>query len=154
MIAGLSTRALAPSDRQQIITELAAWTPGVDFGLLLPAALFHPNPGLSLLVLDEDGALAGFIIAMKSKSRPGCGYVHLVWVSPALRGHGLASQLYDRIFSALRAQGCDRVEAATAAVNTHAVDFHRKLGFTIGPPEVIADHFGSQREGVVMWRHL
>jgi GNAT superfamily N-acetyltransferase len=66
----------------------------------------------------------------------------------------LATALYEDVFQRLRERGCDRVEAATATVNNHALQFHRKLGFCVGAPESVVDELGGQREAVKMWRDL
>lgn len=116
------------------MAEVRAWSPNLDLVRLLPPGLFAQSD-LSLLALDDDDVVAGFVLALKSHGMPDTGYVHFIWVNPANRGAGLADELYEELFEVFRRAGCRRVEAVTAAANTHAIALHRRLGFTIGPIE-------------------
>lgn len=118
------------------MAEVRAWSPNLDLARLLPPGVFAQSE-LSLLALDDNDVVAGFVLALKSHGMPDTGYVHFIWVNPANRGAGLADELYEELFEVFRRAGCRRVEAVTAATNTHAIALHRRLGFTIGPIEEV-----------------
>jgi ribosomal protein S18 acetylase RimI-like enzyme len=128
---------------------------------LLPRLLFSHFSGTSLIASDAEGTLAGFIIALVSQTQPDTGFIHFVWVSPELRRHGLARQMYDRVFALLRERGCVRVEAVTIPENAGSLAFHDRMGFRArgsgGSPfdaPVIADHSGPGQHRVVLVRNL
>lgn len=130
-MAELRVRPLRSSDRAAVLGELSAWSPALDIAAMLPEPLFTDLPGTSLIALDNEDAVAAVLIAMVPKPPGDLGYIHFVWVSPQLRGGGVARALYQRVFAAMVDLGATHVEAATAAANHGAVEFHRKLGFEV-----------------------
>jgi ribosomal protein S18 acetylase RimI-like enzyme len=160
-MAEVAWRPLVESDHEPVLATLSAWSGGRDMHALLPRLFFSHFSGTSLIGLDPDGMPAGFIIAFVSQTHQDTGYIHFVWVSPALRRQGLARQMYDRVFDLLRAQGCRRVEAVTIPENTGSLAFHERLGFTATgtgePPSrapVVPHHSGPGQHRVVLVRGL
>ena len=84
-------------------------------------------------IAGDSGALAGFLIGFLSPSQPDAAYIHFVGVHPSLRGHGLASTLYERFFALAEADGRQVVTAITAAQNVPSIAFHTAMGFTAHP---------------------
>ncbi|HSO03262.1 MAG TPA: GNAT family N-acetyltransferase [Candidatus Limnocylindrales bacterium] len=160
-LSALTWRHLVESDHEPVLTTLSAWSGGRDMHALLPRLFFSHFSSTSLIVTDADGTVAGFIIAFVSQTRPDTGYIHFVWVSPQLRRHGLAGQMYDRVFTLLREQGCARVEAVTIPENAGSLAFHARMGFrakgTGGSPfeaPIAPDHAGPGQHRVVLERDL
>ena len=83
---------------------------------LLPRLFFQHFANTSILVEDDDGRLAAFLIGFRSASRPQSAYIHFVGVAPQLQGRS-ARDLYERFFAMMRDQGCTRVEAITGPIN-------------------------------------
>lgn len=106
--------------------------PGAAPTGLLPRLFFQHFTNSSILVEDDDGELAAFLIGFRSPSRPDTAYIHFVGVSPGLQRRGVARDLYERFFAMMRDQGCTRVEAITGPINRRSQAFHRSMGFTLG----------------------
>ena len=161
MTGELTWRPLVEGDHEPVLATLSAWSGGRDMHALLPRLFFSHFSDTSLIVEDADGGMAGFIIALVSQTLPDTGYIHFVWVSPEVRGHGLARQLYERVFALLRDRGCRRVEAVTIPANSGSLAFHKRMGFTAQgtgepPPQapVVSDHAGPGQHRVALEREL
>ncbi len=96
------------------------------------------------MVVDGD-ELVAFLIGFLSQDRPEEAYIHFVGVAPAHRGHGLASDLYERFFDQVREAGRTRITAITSVDNTGSQAFHARLGFGISEPVVDYDGTGGAR---------
>lgn len=82
--------------------------------------------GLAALYRDADGVNQGEIIQ--------------VWISPAFRSSGLASELIDFIFQCAKHNGFDKIRAEVMVSNKRAIRFYEKSGFKIdGSPSVHSD---------------
>lgn len=79
---------------------------------------------LRLFVRDEDGAVAGGLIA---DVYFGWTFVKILWVDERLRGHGLGAELMRRAETAARELGCTGIWLDTFTFQ--APDFYRKLGY-------------------------
>jgi ribosomal protein S18 acetylase RimI-like enzyme len=144
-----------------VLATLSAWSGGRDMHPLLPRLFFSHFSDTSLIVEDIDDGMAGFIIAFVSQTQPDTGYIHFVWVSPQMRGEGVARQAYERVFGLLRERGCRRVEAVTIPENSGSLAFHDRMGFTSratgGSPfeaPIESDHAGPGQHRVVLERAL
>lgn len=87
--------------------------------------------GAPFLVLDTNGALAGF--ATYSPFRGGDGYrhtaEHTVILDPAMRGQGIGRCLMDALIVRARSAKMHSLIAGCSAANAHAIAFHRAIGF-------------------------
>ncbi len=160
-MADLSWRPLVDDDHEAVLATLAAWSGGQDMHALLPRLFFSHFSDTSLVVEDAERSLIGFVIAFVSQTRADTGYIHLVWVRPDARHHGVARGLYLRIFDLLRQRGCQRVEAVTIPENTGSLAFHDRMGFTAmghgGRPHeapVFSHHAGPGQHRVKLERTL
>ncbi|RXZ48414.1 GNAT family N-acetyltransferase [Agromyces binzhouensis] len=143
----LTFRRAGVGDHARVVSVIGPWWERQDadrLALLLPRLFFQHFADTSTVVDDEHGELAGFLIGFRSASRPEVAYIHFVGVRPDQRRTGLARTLYERFFEAMRASGCQRVEAITGPPNVRSQDFHRAMGFDATGDTVI--------DGVRAWR--
>ena len=128
------------SDHIRVVEAIPVWwemPPEAAPSGLLPRLFFQHFTDTSILVEDDGGRLAAFLIGFRSASRPQTAYIHFVGVAPELQRQGVARDLYERFFAMMREQGCTRVEAITGPINRRSQSFHRALGFTLaGDTEV------------------
>jgi len=87
--------------------------------------------GLPWLVLEVDGAVAGYAYATKWRARP--AYRHAVessvYLDPALAGRGHGRRIYEKLLAELRTRGLHTVIAGIAQPNERSVALHERLGF-------------------------
>ena len=83
------------------------------------------------LVAEADGKLAGF--ATYGPFRGGDGYrftvEHTIILDPAAQGQGVGRRLMDALVERARAAHMHSLIAGCSATNTHAIAFHRAIGF-------------------------
>lgn len=103
---------------------------------------FQPD-GIRLATPDEEpDRLVGFVVAAAHEpedgdSRP-IGWIGLIGVLPAWRGHGLGRELLHWGIAHLRQRGAGRIELAVEALNERATGLYRRAGFV---PIVEYPHF-------------
>ena len=131
-------RPLRPADYRPVVSVIDDWWGGRHMADMLPRLFFEHFTDTSFAA-ERDGELVGFLVGLRSQSRPGEAYIHFVGIHPAERGRGLGRQLYERFFAAVRAQGCDLVRAVTAPVNHGSIRFHQRMGFDLEPGDAEVD---------------
>ncbi len=158
--AGLSMRALRPSDHGAVIAVVDDWWGGRSMAGMLPRLFFEHFADTSFAAY-RGAELAGFLVGFLSPSRPGEAYIHFVGVHPRERGQGLGRRLYEAFFGMTGARGCTVVRAVTAPVNTGSIAFHRRMGFEIEPGPagpggvpVAAGYDGPGQDRVRFTKHL
>lgn len=87
-----------------------------------------------LLAFNESGEVAGMIELSLRNVVDGCltspvGYVEGIYVCPAFRGRGLASQLLLRGEAWCLEKGCQEIATDAELDNEEAQAFHRRMGF-------------------------
>ena len=87
---------------------------------------------LPWLVLEHDGAIAGYAHASPWKSRIGYRFTveSSIYLAPTHVGHGFGSSLYRSLLDDLRARNIHCVVGGAALPNAASVALHEKLGFT------------------------
>jgi ribosomal protein S18 acetylase RimI-like enzyme len=138
-------------DDQGLARALGAWMSPERVAALLPPGSLARFADTSAVAEDADGEVVGFLIALVSPTAAEVGYVHFVWVSPEVRGHGVGRRLYLAAADLLRVRGCRMLEAVTSPRNQGAIAFHQRLGFTVAAPG--AEPAGADlhpEEGVVL----
>lgn len=150
-LSDVTIRDAEPDDHARVIAVLDEWWGGRQMGDMLPRLFFVHFRGTSF-VAERDGELAGFLVGFLSQSQPDAAYVHFVGVSPDERGSGLGRDLYERFFTAVRAEGRTRVSCVTSPRNAGSLAFHQAIGFEPGPPKAGYDGPGEDR--VVLTRSL
>ena len=153
-------RPLRPSDHPAVVSVIDDWWSGRRMADMLPRLFFEHFTDTSFAA-ERDGELAGFLVGLRSQSRPGEAYIHFVGVHPAERGRGLGRRLYERFFTTVQAQGCDVVRAVTSPVNQGSIRFHRRMGFDIVPGDAEVDgvpvatgYDGDTQDRVRFVKHL
>lgn len=140
---GISVRTAEAADYDRIVAVVDDWW-GRPIRNLLPR-LFLDHFHATSLVAEratesgdgaDGGSLAAFVIGFCSPSAGGVAYIHFTGVDPALRGRGLARELYRRFFAMAAADGRRVVRAITSPGNAGSIAFHAAMGFTVtGPVE-------------------
>lgn len=63
------------------------------------------------------------------EDEPGVGYVHLFYVAPAHRGHGLGRLLHQHAAAVFTARGMARMRLSVAERNAAAIAFYQAMGW-------------------------
>ncbi|XEA76206.1 GNAT family N-acetyltransferase [Methanothermobacter sp. KEPCO 2] len=112
-------------------------------------------------VAEEDGRITGFLLGFISQDDPHEAYIHLLCVSPHLRGRGVASRLLEVFTETVRQKGVNVIYLITKPVNQRAIRFYLKNGFRAveegetvdaGPVKAVADYNGPGEDMVVFRR--
>lgn len=87
---------------------------------------------LPWLVLEHDGAIAGYAYASPWKARSGYRFAaeSSIYLAPAQTRRGFGSALYARLLENLRARNVHCVIGGAALPNPASVALHERLGFT------------------------
>lgn len=93
--------------------------------------LFGAHPRAEALIVEADGAVAGFALYFHNFStfvgKPGL-YLEDLYIRPAFRGRGYGRQIMQHLAQIALARGCGRFEWWVLDWNTPAVEFYRSLG--------------------------
>jgi phosphinothricin acetyltransferase len=91
------------------------------------------------LVLEDDGAVAGYAYASQHHPRSGYRWAAdvAVYVDPAWQGRGAGRRLYAALLDLLRRQGMRSAIAGIALPNEASIGLHRAFGF---------EHVGTYRD--------
>lgn len=127
MILRPATRA----DLDRVRGVLVEWWGGRDLTALLQPLFLENFASTSLVLEDEDGALAGFLIGFPSQDDPAAAYVHFVGVAPAHRGTGVGRTLHDAFAERMAERGVRRVRCVTSPANADSIAFHQRIGFAV-----------------------
>ena len=101
MIRRPATRA----DLDRVRAVQPEWWGGRDLTALLQGLFLENFASTSLIVEDDDGSLAGFLIGFPSQDDPSAAYVHFIGVAPAHRGTGLGRALHDAFAERMAERG-------------------------------------------------
>ena len=98
------------------------------------------DPRSVFLVAEEDGELAGFVVASVEQNIPiyqvaEFGFVHDLWVRPSHRGRGIATRLVAATIDRFHAMEMRQVRLETAVANSEARRVFDKLGFRAASTE-------------------
>jgi ribosomal protein S18 acetylase RimI-like enzyme len=144
-------RLAEPADHARVAGVIDEWWGGRQVRDMLPRLFFTHFRDTSF-VAEEDGELAGFLCGFLSQTHPEQAYCHFVGVSPAHRKSGVATELYERLFSAARAAGRTSVHCVTSPANTSSIAFHTRIGFEIEAE--VAEYDGSGESRVLLAKTL
>jgi putative acetyltransferase len=120
--------------------QIAAWAPIPPDAARWRERLAH----LHTIVAESGGELAGFA------SYTDDGYLDFLFTHPSFARHGVASNLYQRVESALRAVGAPSV---TAHVSLAARPFFDRHGFNLDAEECVECR-GTYLRRYAMHKHL
>jgi ribosomal protein S18 acetylase RimI-like enzyme len=145
----IKIRQAEPSDHDWIVAKVDAWW-GRPVASALPR-LFLDHFHTTSLVAEAASQPIGFLIGFHSPSNQSEAYIHFVGVDPAQRHRAIGRSLYERFFSAARADGRTSVSAITASVNEVSIEFHRAMGFSVSQPIAGYDSPGTSH---VLFRRI
>ncbi|MBS0196913.1 MAG: GNAT family N-acetyltransferase [Planctomycetes bacterium] len=102
------------------------------YALWLPERAADPRS--VLLVADDAGTLAGFIVGTVESEIPiydisELGFIHDMWVEPTFRRRGLATRLVSGAVQRFLAMGVKQVRLDTAVPNQEARELFERAGF-------------------------
>lgn len=123
-------RNLEETDYDAIISALNEWWGGRPMTDMLPRLFFKHFRDTSF-VIEQDNAIAAFIVGFISQADPNQAYVHFTGVNPDYRKRGLGVRLYQTLFAVVKQKGCDTVRLVTSPNNTNSIAFHTHIGFQI-----------------------
>ena len=118
--------ALSVDSRYHRFLGLPALTPSRIRGLAAPDA----GRGTALVV-ESHGHIVAFAGFYLTPHAPNCAEVAFA-VADALQGHGIGTQLLERLAAIARAQGIDTFTAEVLADNRRMLDVFRESGFAVG----------------------
>ena len=116
------------------------------------------DAGLPYLVIDVDGAVAGYAYAGRYRPRPAYRFTveDSVYIHPELRGRGYGQLLLARLIELCEAARNRQMVAIIGdSANTPSIRLHAKLGFrNVGVLEAAGRKFGRWIDTVIMQRAL
>ena len=137
----LNIRPATPDDVPTIlrfIRELALYEREPDAVVATEADLLRdgwgPSPRFTALIADYDGTPAGFALYFTSYSTwLGHHGIRLedLYVTPAMRGHGIGKALLARLARIALDEGCPRLEWDVLNWNEPAIAVYRRIGATV-----------------------
>ena len=109
--------------------NLKGYTPGLYLNTAQMHARFAPEMVMAIYVNDE---FAGIIdLDPYHGSDIGCGWISLLYVEPAFRGHRLGIQLIGHAVSVFRRAGRRTLRLSVSSENPSAIGFYERYGFHI-----------------------
>jgi RimJ/RimL family protein N-acetyltransferase len=137
----MTLRPATRADLDRIRAVLVEWWDGRDLSALLQPLFLENFASTSLILEDDDGSLAGFLIGFPSQDDTTAAYVHFVGVAPAHRGEGLGRTLHDEFAGRMAERGIRMVRCVTSPVNAGSIAFHQRIGFAIESQDGDYVHF-------------
>ena len=149
-----------PLDHENIVSVMAEWWGGRDLSSSVLKVFFIHFKNTTFIA-EIDNQLVGFLVGFMSQSEESIGYIHFAGVHPRFRKAGIGRLLYEKFYSACRANGRSIVKSCTSPVNRLSINFHQKIGFYIEPGDgliddmsVTLDYFGTGRPMVLFKKIL
>jgi ribosomal-protein-alanine N-acetyltransferase len=108
----------------------------------------------ALTVIAESGKeIAGFCIVHVSRvGRERVGYVVTLDVAPAMRGHGLATTMMQRMEEQSRKARCNAMALHVSVGNESAIRFYERAGYL--QSEVARDFYGAGMDAFIYRKTL
>jgi GNAT superfamily N-acetyltransferase len=91
------------------------------------------DPGVSMLLAEEDGELLGFSTSGESRDQdvdPSVGEIRSFFVAAGRWGGGIGRELMSAVLDSLRERGCAEATVWSFAANERANAFYERAGFT------------------------
>lgn len=121
-----------PGDHDRIVSVMTNWWDGRDLTAMLPK-LFLNHFHDTVLVIEQENDLIGFLVGLLSQSYQDEAYIHFVGIHPKFRKKGLAKMLYEHFFDICRKHRRTTIRCCTSPENRESVEFHKRMGFQLEP---------------------
>ena len=125
----MKLRQLTEGDHAPIVRVLDDWWGGRHMSDMLPKLFFTHFHDTSLIIENDDGGIAAFLVGFFSPAQPDAAYIHFVGVNPAHRKDGLGRMIYKAFFERMRAAHRSTVSCVTSPMNGASIAFHTRMGF-------------------------
>lgn len=125
-----------PLDHEKIVSVIPKWWGGRDLASSILKIFFIHFKDTTYIV-EIKNELVGFLIGFMSQAEKKVGYIHFVGVHPQFRKTGIGRMLYEKFFSACKANGRSIVQSCTSPINKLSIIFHQKMGFEIEPGDAM-----------------
>ena len=127
-----------PLDHENIVSVMTEWWGGRDLSSSVLKVFFIHFKNTTFIA-EIGNQLVGFLVGFMSQSEESIGYIHFAGVHPRSRKAGIGRLLYEKFYSACRANDRSIVKSCTSPVNKLSINFHLKMGFEIQPGDEIVD---------------
>lgn len=127
----MTLRAATRADHVAIRAAAATWWGDRDLSHLLQSLFLENFSSTSLVLEDDEGRMAGFLVGFPSLDDPESAYVHFLGVAPDQRGQGIGRTLHKEFAERMSARGVATIRCVTSPVNTGSLAFHKAIGFEI-----------------------
>ena len=116
VLSGVASYEIAPPERQEMATRLAAIT-GQGYPYLA--------------AIDEDGVLLGYAYASAFRTRPAYRWMveDSIYLAPEARGKGVGKALLAELIARCTALGFRQMVAVIGGAHPASIALHRSLGF-------------------------
>lgn len=145
-------------DYRAVLAEVTAPRPDIidfyyaetDYAALMHALpQKHARPHGAIFVAELDGAVVG--CGMTHRIDAASSEIKRVFVNPAARGHGVASQIVEAAKAQAKADGYRRMVLDSIIWLADAVRLYDHLGFTPCPPYYAPD---PRLDGLIIFREI
>ena len=151
----LELRPYRPQDRKRLLEiDQLCFVSGISYTEEELAFFLKRSSAISL-VAEDDGNIAGFIIADRLRSRRAAtliGHIITIDVLPDARRAGLGSRLLSAAEQELKIAGCESVSLEVAVDNAPALIFYKKHGYSV--LKVLPRYYLDSIDGLLMGKKL
>ncbi len=134
----MEIRNAEPQDYYFVSAVINDWWDGRQMRDMLPKLFFTHFRETSFIV-EQNGAVVGFLNGFFSQTFSDEAYIHFVGVHPDFRKAGVARVMYEQFFEAAKSHGKTLVRCVTSPVNKPSIAFHLRMGFEIEAGDAVGD---------------
>lgn len=82
-------------------------------------------------VAEDRGKIIGYLLGFRSQINTDHAYMHLIHVSPGMRGYGVGRRMLKQFEDAARSMGCNKIFTIVRPENKYALGFASVMGFKV-----------------------